>query len=122
MVKEIAFTGYPASDVPKLRDFYRDVVGLTFSAPYEQDGVLKYDEAKVGNGYFSVMTTEWSESEPGSAGSIVFEVDDIEKSKAELKGHGIELSEIYDTPVCRLGSFKDPEGNKVTLHQVTVPH
>ena len=122
MIKDIAFTAYSASDVSKLRDFYRDTLGLTFSGAYEQDGVVKYDEAKVGSGYFSIMTTEWSETPPGNSGSIVFEVDDIEKSKNDLKNRGIAGSDIYDTSVCRLFSFKDPEGNKITFHQSTVAH
>jgi len=122
MIKEIAFTAYPAADVSKLRDFYRDTLGLEFTGPYEQDGVLKYDEASIGNGYFSIMTTEWTETEPGTAASIVFEVDDVTKTKNELTSKGIETQDIYETPVCKLFSFKDPEGNKVTLHQITVPH
>lgn len=120
MVKDIAFTAYPAKDVEKLRAFYSDVLGLKFSGPYAEEGVLKYDEAQVGNSWFSVMTTEWGGAAP--AGSVAFEVDDIEKSFADLRTKGIKTEEIHQTPVCKLGSFTDPEGNKVTLHQITVPH
>lgn len=120
MVKDIAFTAYPARDVQALRAFYADALGLNFTGPFEEGGVLKYDEARVGTGWFSVMTSEWGLS--GPAASIAFEVDDIEKSFAELRAKGVKTDEIHDTPVCRLGSFTDPEGNKVTLHQTTVPH
>jgi predicted enzyme related to lactoylglutathione lyase len=118
-VTEIAFTAYPAKDVSKLRDWYRDALGLQFSAPFEENGTLKYDEANVGGGYFSVMTTEWSEVTPGSASGVGFEVDDIEQTKRDLEGRGIKVEDVYDTPVCRVTSFRDPEGNKVTLHQST---
>lgn len=120
MIKDIAFTAYPAKDVEKLRAFYSDVLGLTFSGPYVEEGVLKYDEAKVGSGWFSVMTSEWAGS--GPAGSIAFEVDDIETTFAGLRAKGLHTDQIHETPVCKLGSFTDPEGNKVTLHQTTVPH
>ena len=120
MIKDIAFTAYPAKKVETLRAFYSNVLGLTFSGPYLEDGVLKYDEANVGGGWFSIMTSEWAGD--GAAASIAFEVDDIERTLEELKRQGTEAGEIHDTPVCRLCSFNDPEGNRVTLHQTTVPH
>ena len=120
MIKDIAFSAYPAKDVTALRDFYTNVLGLKFTGAFAEEGVLKYDEAQVGNGWFSVMTNEWLEVAP--SGGVAFEVDDIDKTVADLRSKGVSIEGIYDTPVCRLTSFNDPEGNKVTLHQVTVPH
>ncbi|MBV8067429.1 MAG: VOC family protein [Candidatus Eremiobacteraeota bacterium] len=122
MIKEIAFTAYPAKDVAGLRKWYEDTLGLKFSGPFEEDGVEKYNEASVGNGWFSVLTSEWADREPGSASGVFFEVDDIDGTIANLRGKGIEVEDAYATPVCKLTSFKDLEGNKVSLHQVTVPH
>ena len=122
MIKEIAFTAYPAKDVAGLRKWYEDKLGLKFSGAYEEDGVEKYNEAKIGDGYFSVMWHEWIEREPGSASGIVFEVDNIDDSIAELRGKGVDVADPYATPVCKISSFVDAEGNKVSLHQVTVPH
>lgn len=120
MVKDIAFTAYPAKDVAALRDFYAQHLGLKFTGPFAEDGVLKYDEAQVGSGWFAVMTTEWLEIAP--CAGLAFEVDDIDQTIDGLKAKGIEIEGVYDTPVCRMTSFNDPEGNKVTLHQTTVPH
>lgn len=120
MVKDIAFTAYPAKDVKALREFYANVVGLNFTGEFEEDGVLKYDEAKVGSSWFAIVTTEWADIHP--SGGVTFEVDDIEKTAADLKSKSVEVGEIYDTPVCRISGFTDPEGNRVTLHQTTVAH
>lgn len=122
MIKEIAFTVYPAKDVAGLRKWYEDKLDLKFSGPYEEEGVEKYNEAKIGDGYFSVMTNEWAERSPGSASGIVFEVDDIDKSITDLRGRGVEVDDAYETPVCKITSFVDGEGNRVSFHQVTVPH
>lgn len=119
MVKEIAFTVYPAKDVAKLRNFYRDTLGLEFSGEFSENGVLKYDEASLAGGWFGVMTDEWAGRPAGSAASIVFEVEDIENARKQLTAKGLTVEEIYDTPVCRITSFEDPEGNKVSLHQRT---
>lgn len=123
MITGIAFTAYPARNVTQLRKWYEDNLGLKFNAPFEEEGVEKYNEASVGGGgYFSVLTTEWADREPGSASGVVFEVDDINKAVADLRGKGVEVDDPYETPVCKLASFSDAEGNKVTYHQVTVPH
>ncbi len=122
MIKEIAFTAYPSKDVAALRKWYEQNLDLTFSAPFEEDGVEKYNESKIGNGYFSILWHEWQDREPGSASGIVFEVDNIDDAVANLRGKGIEVEDPYATPVCKITSFSDAEGNKVSLHQVTVPH
>jgi len=122
MIKEIAFTAYPSKDVAGLRKWYEEKLGLTFSGPYEEDGVEKYNEANVGGGYFSILWDGWADREPGSASGIVFEVTDIDAAVAELRKKGVDAEDPYATPVCKITSFNDLEGNKVSLHQVTVPH
>ena len=122
MIKEIAFNAYPAKDVPALRRWYEEKLGLKFGAPFLEDGVELYNEANVGGGYFSLITPQWIGREPGSASGIVFEVDDIDKTIADLRGKGLEVEDPYVTPVCKISSLIDAEGNKVSLHQVTVPH
>ena len=61
-------------------------------------------------------------SRSGSASGIVFEVDDIDKTIANLRSKGVQVDDPYPTPVCKIASLNDMEGNKVSLHQVTVPH
>ncbi len=122
MVKEIAFTEYPAKDVAGLRRWYEEKLGLRFDAPQVQDGTEKYAQAKVGDGYFSVSTFEWIGRDPGSASGVYFEVDDVTKTVADLRAKGVEVSELVDTPVCRVAYLEDAEGNKVSLHQITVSH
>jgi predicted enzyme related to lactoylglutathione lyase len=122
VIKEIAFTAYPAKDVAGLRKWYEDTLGLKFTGPFVEDGVEKYNEAQIGNGWFGVLWHEWVERDPGSASGIVFEVDDMDKTVSDIRAKGVEVEDPYDTPVCRIASLNDKEGNKVSLHQVTVPH
>ena len=122
MIKEIAFSAYPASDVKALHEFYTKTLGLPLGEPMEFDGVAGYAEGKVGEGYFALLLDEWLDRPKGSGAGVAFEVDDLDAMIAQLKGAGIECSEIMTFPVCKMTSFDDPEGNKVTLHQTTVPH
>lgn len=122
MVKEIAFTAYPAKDVARLRRWYEDMLGLRFDGSFAEDGVEKYDQANVNGGYFSLMWHEWMERAPGSGSGIVFEVDDLEATIATLRAKGATVEDPYATPVCKVTSFDDPEGNRISLHQRTAPY
>jgi predicted enzyme related to lactoylglutathione lyase len=122
MIKDIAFTAYPSNDVAGTRAWYEEKLGLTFAGPYAEEGVEKYNEAHLGSGCFSLMASEWVGREPGSAASVVFEVEDIGKAARSLRDKGVIVEDIYETPVCKQTSFSDPEGNKVSLHQRKVAH
>jgi predicted enzyme related to lactoylglutathione lyase len=57
-----------------------------------------------------------------TGGSIAFEVDDVDGSVNALRAEGVRVKlEPFSTPVCRMAVVLDPEGNAVTLHQVTQP-
>jgi predicted enzyme related to lactoylglutathione lyase len=105
-----------------LRKWYEEKLGLTFKTPWIEDGVEKYNEADVGGGFFSVLWHEWADRAPGSASGIVFEVGNIDDTIKELRGKGVEVEDPYATPVCKIASFTDLEGNKVSLHQRTAPY
>lgn len=122
MIKEIAFNGYPCANVKSTREWYQSMLGVHFGAPYEQDGAELSSEANVGNGYFSLVSHEWIGRPPGSASGVAFEVDHIEEMASQLRVKGVAVEGIYETPVCKMTSLEDPEGNKVTLHQITAPH
>lgn len=122
MIKEIAFTAYPAADVRKLHEFYSKTLGIPLGEPMEFDGKAAYTEAKVGEGYFALLLDEWLDRPKGSGAGVAFEVDDLDATIAQLKDHGVECSETMVFPACKLANFQDPEGNKVSLHQTTVPH
>jgi len=106
VIKEIAFTAYPSKDVATLRKWYEDKLGLKFGSPYEEDGVEKYNEANVGGGYFSILWHEWQDRAPGSASGVVFEVDDIDKETAELRGRASRLKTPMRRPSARLPHSK----------------
>ncbi len=59
---------------------------------------------------------DWKPSRDGT--SVAFEVDDIDATIAKLKERGVtfEMDKI-ETPVCWMAQFRDPDGNKLLVHQ-----
>ena len=113
MVKELAFVAYSVRDVPRARAFYRDVLGL-------EPGGMDSDhwvEFEIGNTTFGVGNGEPLGYEPGKSSGAAFEVDDIAAARTKLVAHGVEASEVHETPVCFVCFARDPEGNGFALHK-----
>ena len=117
MIKDVAFTAYPCADVASVRAWYERHLGLQFMGAYSEDGAEKYDEAHIGGACFSLMWHGWMDTAAGTGNGIAFEVDDIERSVADLRGAGIAVDAIYESPICKSTSLSDPEGNRITLHE-----
>jgi len=118
VIKDIAFTAYPAADVAALRAFYVDTLGIPLGpAMAGEDGTAAYCEAQVGASYFALLLDSWIERPKGSGAGVVFEVDDLATLSADLRAKGFAVSEPMEFPNCKLANFEDPEGNKVSLHE-----
>jgi len=122
-ITDIAFTSYPAKNVGKLADFYQSTLGLTLDTSMGEGDEMQFAQFKVGSNWFSVITDQWANKPAGQQCSMMFEVEDIDKTLGELRAKGVKTDDKpYDTPVCRIASFEDPEGNSVGLHQITAAH
>jgi predicted enzyme related to lactoylglutathione lyase len=117
-VIEIAFTGYPVTDLKRARRFYEGVPGLKESRFFGHDdrGWIEYD---IGSGTLSIGNEGSPDWKPGQSGaSVGLEVDDFDGAITHLKASGCRFAlEPFETPVCRLAVVSDPDGNWVTIHK-----
>ncbi len=113
MVKDMAFVAYSVRDVPKAREFYRDVVGLTPGDSFGDHWV----EFDVGGTTFGIGNGEPLGIAPGSSFAATFEVDDVAAERERYVAAGVPVTEIHEFPVCFSAFVTDPEGNKFGIHQ-----
>jgi predicted enzyme related to lactoylglutathione lyase len=60
-------------------------------------------------------------SAPHSA-HIALRVPDVAETRRELESRGVAFEgEIFDTGVCRMAFFQDPDGNQLMLHRRYAP-
>lgn len=116
-IKEIAFTGYPVTDLARARVFYESVLGLKQSTAFEHEGAawIEYD---VGAGTLAIsnMMSSWKPSPDGP--SIAFEVEDFDAAVAALRQAGVKfMLEPMIGEVCSLAVVADPDGNGVAIHR-----
>jgi catechol 2,3-dioxygenase-like lactoylglutathione lyase family enzyme len=115
-VEQVDFVTIPTRDVERAVAFYRDVLGLPRS---------EYSEGEVETP--NVTLSFWNpekenlEFKPNEAG-VALRVADVEAARKELEAKGVEfMGETFDSSVCHMGFFKDPDGNVVILHRRYAP-
>jgi len=118
MLKKVAFTLYPVSNMNRAREFYEKILQLSVSKISVEGEWIEYD---LPQGGCFVLTTLAKGVQPSAiaGGSIAFEVTDLEKLVAHLKKEGVNFKlEMFNTPVCKMAVIIDSEGNALTLHQL----
>jgi catechol 2,3-dioxygenase-like lactoylglutathione lyase family enzyme len=113
MLKSLAFVAYSVRDVPKAREFYTNVMGMT-PAMSMSDHWVEFD---VDGATFGIGNGEPLGIMPGTSFSATFEVEDVAKERARLAALGVPVTEVYDAPGCFSAFVTDPEGNKFGIHQ-----
>lgn len=112
LIEKADFVGVPSTDWKRSRAFYVDTLGLR---PDETGD----SEFWVGQQCFGIYepTTFGMEFAPQTTAAIALHVEDIESARAELEQKGVEFDgDTFDTGVCHMAFFRDPDGNALMLH------
>jgi catechol 2,3-dioxygenase-like lactoylglutathione lyase family enzyme len=115
-----AFSGYSASDIPKAKEFYAEILGLKVS---EDHGLLTLHLAGGNN----VLIYPKPNHSPATFTVLNFPVQDVEQAVDELTKRGVRF-EVYDLPDIKtdrkgimrgngptIAWFKDPAGNVLSV-------
>jgi len=117
-IVEIAFTGYPVTDMPRARAFYEDALKLEPTRTFE-NGDREWIEYDLGSSTFAISNMDsesWKPSNDGPA--IAFEVEDFDSAVAALRAKSITfIQEPFETPACRMTIVRDPDGNSICIHK-----
>lgn len=116
MIKKVAFTYYPVTDMAAARAFYEGVLGLSTGAG--DSPWVEYD--LPGGGCFAITTVVPDTPSGSAGGTVAFEVEDLPGLVERLKGEGVRVGhhELIKGPHCRMMPVFDPDGNSILLHQL----
>lgn len=118
MISKLDFVGIPSRDAERSRAFYLETLGLR---PDERSRF----EFWVGDTCFGIWEPErfGMEFAPQKRAHPALHVDDVTAARAELEAKGVEFSgEVFDTGVCQMAFFTDPDGNDLMLHHRYAPY
>jgi catechol 2,3-dioxygenase-like lactoylglutathione lyase family enzyme len=117
MITKVDFISIPSQNAERSRSFYMDTLGL------RPDESARF-EAWGGNTCFVIWEPErlGMQFAPQKNGHIALHVDDMASARAELEAKGVEfVGETFDTGVCHMAFFTDPDGNDLMLHHRYAP-
>ncbi|MGI8904309.1 MAG: VOC family protein [Solirubrobacteraceae bacterium] len=114
------FVSVPTRDLAAAMTFYGKTLGLPCSTYIEGK---PFAEFETGSLTLSVI-------EPDKMGlqyapnrnHIALHVDDVAAARATLQARGVSFQgEIFDSGVCHMAFFSDPDGNALMLHHRYAP-
>ena len=115
---KVDVVGIPSTDPERSREFYVETLGL------RPDENARY-EFWAGETCFAIWQPAQFgvEYEPQANSIVLLRVDDVPAARAELEAKGVQFQgETFDTGVCNMANFKDPDGNPLTLHKRYAPY
>jgi catechol 2,3-dioxygenase-like lactoylglutathione lyase family enzyme len=118
VISKVDVVGIPSTDAERSRQFYVETLGL------RPDERSKY-EFWVGDTCFGIWEPArfGGEFSPQPNGIALFHVDDVATARTELEEKGVVFEgEIFDTGVCHMAMFADPDGNQLVLHNRYAPY
>jgi catechol 2,3-dioxygenase-like lactoylglutathione lyase family enzyme len=118
MITGLDFVGIPSQDAERSRAFYVETLGL------RPDPNARF-ECWAGDTCFGIWEPErmGMPFAPQKNAHPALHVDDVASTRAELEAEGVEFAgEIFDTGVCHMAFFTDPDGNDLMLHHRYAPY
>jgi catechol 2,3-dioxygenase-like lactoylglutathione lyase family enzyme len=117
MIKSLDFVGVPSQDSERSRSFYVETLGLRADekARFEfwvgDTCFAIWEPARLGRGFA-----------PQKNAHLALHVEDVAAAREELEAKGVEfIGETFDTGVCHMAFFTDPDGNDLMLHHRYAP-
>ena len=113
-VERSDFVSIPVTDLERSTSFFRDTLGL------EQVGHGGWPEFQLGENvslYLLDPTNIGQEFLGPHTAPIALRVPDVEEARKALEARGVAFAgETFDTGVCHMALFTDPDGNDLMLH------
>lgn len=120
LVTHVDFTPVPTRDLEAAVAFYGTTLGLPCSVHMPE---RHFAEFETGN-----LTLNVHESEAmglpfqPNPNALALRVDDVPAARAALEARGVTFAaDTFDTGVCHMAFFADPDGNALMLHHRYAP-
>lgn len=120
IVERTDFISVPVTDLERSTRFYEETLGLpkissagTWPEFQLGENVSLYliDPTNIGQTFTAPHTSH-----------IALRVPDVAETRRELEERGVAFDgDIFDTGVCHMAFFKDPDGNQLMLHRRYAP-
>ena len=119
-VERTDFVSVPVTDLERSIRFYGETLGLP--RPSETDGWPEFQLGENVSLYLTDPRNIGQEFRGPHTASIALRVPDVAAARQALEAKGVVFAgETFDTGVCHMAIFHDPDGNTLMLHRRYAP-
>jgi predicted enzyme related to lactoylglutathione lyase len=120
IVTGVDFATVPTQDLDRAVEFYGNTLGLERSVYRPENNFAEFETGTV---TLSVIVAEKMGLQfAPTPNPLALHVDDVADARATLEERGVQFSgDIFDTGVCHMAFFADPDGNALMLHHRYAP-
>jgi predicted enzyme related to lactoylglutathione lyase len=120
IVTGVDFVAIPTQDLERAVAFYGETLGLHCSVHMPERNFAEFENGTV---TFNVMDpVRMGVGEFRNAGTIALHVEDVAEARRTLEARGVAFhGDTFDTGVCHMAFFADPDGNPLMLHHRYAP-
>lgn len=109
----------PVTDIDRAKAFYVDKVGFNADHDHRVDENIRFVQlTPPGSACSIVLGQGVVEMAPGTQKGVMMVIENADKTFAELRGRGVETSEVTDMAWGRFIYFADPDGNTWALQEL----
>jgi predicted enzyme related to lactoylglutathione lyase len=120
MVKGVDFVAFHTQDFGRAMAFYGETLGLPRAVHIPDRGFAEFE---TGNLTVSILDSAKMGMEfQRGVTPIALHVDDVGQAREQLEAAGVQFhGDTFDTGVCHMAFFADPDGNALMLHHRYAP-
>jgi predicted enzyme related to lactoylglutathione lyase len=120
IVTGVDFAGIPTKDIEAAAKFYGETLGLHRSTYRPDSGFAEFETGNLTLGI--IMPDKMGMEFHVNRNAIALHVEDMEAARATLSERGVQFAgDTFDTGVCHMSFFADPDGNALMLHHRYAP-
>lgn len=119
MQMKLELVAVPVTDVDRAKAFYVDKVGFVADHDYQVGDGLRFVQLTPPGSACSIAIGEGlTEMAPGSQQGLQLVVGEVAAARDELRGRGVQTTEVEIYPWGSFIHFTDPDGNAWALQEL----
>jgi predicted enzyme related to lactoylglutathione lyase len=116
IVTGVDFVSVPTQDLERAVEFYGSTLGLHRSMYKPERNFAEFETGAVTLSVVDPQRMGIGEFRP-NANHLALHVEDVAAARATLEERGVSfMGDTFDTGVCHMSFFADPDGNMLMLH------
>src|SRR3954463_5883975 len=121
IVTGVDFVSVPTQDLERAAAFYGEKLGLPRSVYRPERNFAEFETGTVTLSVVDPQKMGIGDFKP-NANHVALQVEDVAAARSSLEARGVSfMGEIFDTGVCHMAFFTDPDGNALMLHHRYAP-